>query len=545
MIIELLPNGEIIKIEKRKDDEIFWIKDEAKDISKHTLNNTELTSIKIEKEKLKYIILPACFRGEIYYTVQNERTILSNDFYYIASKLGLVSIDSNSKEYFLNKGYCPKGCTLIKEIHRLYNNSTYYFLKGEFETKKDQDDKQTFIVDDKIKYARFKCLLNEVIDSNISSNVGLLLSGGADSRLLLLLLIEKVRNLQIITNKCNPFFFENCTDMYIAQEVGKLVGKKVYVSEVDYKEIDISQLNKVIREMPCSAHGSFNFINMFKDLYKLGNVDRVFSGQNMDTLYNLGPTERTSVSIHGAAQWFKRFYLSEYFAKSLKDVEGCITPIDSLIANIGCSIYKVITKQRGVTLPHNSLEYISNFEKSNDYTVFSKKDINLISEGKDITPLEIKRRLFDVKINYLKGGDAQIISCCGKMYGMKVILPYSDSKMIDYFRDLSLSRKDIWFPKRYVYQYIKEYIPKYGKKIADFSKPHKNILNNKYGNIDNLYNTYEQIICNTKLGKQLQNMSIVKASGYTGLMKYNSLIYGYWFSEVMRILQEDYGVIIK
>ena len=66
--------------------------------------------------------------------------------------------------------------------------------------------------------------------------------------------------------------------------------------------------------MPLAAHMAVTFLKMSREVAKRGKT-KVWCGQNADSLYNLGPTEKT---LGGP---IKRFYLSKEYWKSFPDIK--------------------------------------------------------------------------------------------------------------------------------------------------------------------------------------------------------------------------------
>lgn len=567
MYISFDRSGKITRIEKSSWIDIEWIDDtegsgiahnaceaEVDRISAgdHTLDRIQIC---ITDNKLRYIALPAYYRGELLYAFADDDLCIADDLYEIAKTVPRLNVIQEMKSYFLKKGYLPIGHTLFEEIGRLQSNSIYTFKEVDqpneyFLKKKDIQLKTISFRDDEEAYHTFKQKLNRIVKDHVASNNAILLSGGVDSRLLLVLLKEYSDTIRVVTSSSIPHFAGNCSDVLIAEKVAKLLGLDIEISEISYADLDISELNSIIHRMPFCVHTGINFSRMCSSLSDLHNIT-VFCGQNMDTLYNLGPTERMRLDFHGIAQWFKRFYLSEEYIRLMPDVEGKGNIWSDLLGKIGLQLFRRTTHQADLQLPANADELIAYFAHSNDYTVFGKGTgndgiIRVGSCGKELrSAFDVKTELYKIKLSYLKGGDSQAVETGGYLNGVKIVLPYSEQEMVEYLSNLHLTKKDVWKPKRYSYQYLNEFIPKYGNEIASFVQPSAAQLKERFGDVQDLYVAFEGVLNNTSFGQSLSKGAGIEASGYTGLQRFDSLLRAYWFNKVINMLQEECGVEIS
>lgn len=540
-------NHDAMIIEQNKDSwiNIEWIMDYEE--SWKVWGKSNSVEIYINKNCLQQIFMPAYYRGEIYYAETEEGFILSDDIFWIANQLRYVYIDLKMQVYFLKKGYLPQGMTLFHNIRRFVSNSTVKFNNGKLVNNelKYSDDSKFNNMDDNEIYSLFKETINNVVKSTITKDSGIFLSGGVDSRLLLAISKEYVENVTCISNCSSPYFWSNCSDVMTAERIAMLTNDKIIVDSIDYECLQIEELDPIIKKMPFSVHTGMNFKKMCLSASK-AKVSNVLCGQNMDTLYNLGPTERMALDLHGISQWFKRFYLSEEYFKTLPDVTGEGRFVDKMIARIGEQMFAKVTHQPDLRLPSTAVELVENFIHNNDYTVFG------LSSGyqgevreKQFTPYEVKKELFQAKFSYLKGGDSQAVEVGGYLNGQKIYLPYSDYRMIEFFSQLRLRRKDVMAPKRFSYMYLKEFSRKYGTQFASFEKPGKKQMCERFGKVEDLYDAFEYIIFKTKWGEDIRKGAGIKASGYTGLMHYESLLRGYWYNRLIYLMSNEYGVEIK
>lgn len=545
MYIKIDKTGKILSIEKKSWINIDWLS-EKRQIDSIISGEAFLEQVQfcITDNKFNYAAIPAYYRGEFYYCTCDDGSIyLSDDLFDIAKRVSRLSVIPEMKSYFLKKGYLSVGRTLFKEIKRLHSNSLYVFNNGDIICRNIKFKDQSYS-SDKEQYLAFKNKVNYAVTKHIANNNAILLSGGGDSRLLLVLLKKYTDNITVITNSAIPYFTGNCVDVLIAEKISKLLSLDIEISSINYADIDIGDLDNIIRRMPLSVHFGLNFSQMCRTAAKINKNMTVFCGQNMDTLYNLGPTERTRLDFHGIAQWFKRFYLSEEYFKTLPDVSQHGKLTDRLTAQIGLQLFRLITHQKNLRLPQNTESLINNFANSNDYTVFS--DSRATPQKLNVrSPFDVKKELYKLKLSYLKGGDSQAVETGGYLNNLKIVLPYSEQDMVEYFYNLHLTKQDVWKPKRYVYAYLNEFIPKYGSEIASFKRPSASELKKRFGDVIGLYKAFEHILHSTKFGQNLVKAAHMEVSGYSGLQKFSSALCAYWFNRVISLLENEYNVQIS
>lgn len=359
----------------------------------------------MDNGKLYEIALPAYYRGDIYYAKTEDGLTLSDDLFQLAQKIGRLSTDEEMTAFFYKKGYVPVDRTLFKEIDRLCPNCTYRFSGAQFEkrdfaypTKSRFDD-----MSDSEQYELFKETLNRVIREKAVDNSAILLSGGVDSRLLFAILKEYAHNITAITVSQKPAWVENCYDVITAEKFAGLLGEKALVYYEDYNNLNTSELDAIIKKIPLSVHTAVHFRHMCQ-LAAKQNVSSVFCGQNMDSLYNLGPTERVGLNFHGVAQWFKRFYLSEEYIGSLPDVAGKKNALNAGIAKLGEGLFRKASRI-DLRLPDTADELVYNFNHSNDYTVFTGNFCKSVGTTEP-SPRNALKTPFQVKTEILR--DAEV-----------------------------------------------------------------------------------------------------------------------------------------
>ena len=368
------------------------------------------------------------------------------------------------------------------------------------------------------------------------------MSGGADSRLVLLLLRERFDNVQAVTNKQIPTFYENAEDVMNAHRIAELTGCSIIDSCNSYDSTQPEDIEPIIRRMPLCSHSAIGFIAMFRAMAGM-NVDSVWSGQNMDSLYNLGITDRSALTPAGIAFTLRRFFTSEEYISTLRDVPVKSSLKVKAISRIGLAMFRYRLKQKNLRLPVNAAEYIHNFRSSGEGSIFSEGS-EKFDDGKFTSPLEVKRRLFDAKLEFIRGGDPTVISTCGEINNIPVILPYSSQRMIKYFCNLRLTLRDVLRPKRYVYRYISEFAEKYGEGINIFGADKKEVRQ-KFPQIKTLVEVFDDALNRSSYGKFLHENAKINVSARWSLKQFESLLSAYWLKRVLTVLSKECGTTIE
>lgn len=475
--------------------------------------------------------LPACFNGDFFFVESCERIHIHSDMFELAKEIGAVTYDHDEINFLLEKGYCEPGRTVLNEINRLKGYSFYQLDDQGMKIRAlGFLDVQHYDEDD--LYEDFKSRLNDAIEMHVNrtrdmQNV-LLLSGGADSRLLFLLLKKHGVDFVTKTVSYEPMTFtDNAVDVMIAESVSRLGGVKSTHETIDIEQLHADYIDDVIRLIPCSPHFSFSFKAALSNL-PYGNI-AVWTGQNMDSLYNLGPTGMPELTGSGISQWFKRFFLTKEYVQTLPDVEGKGRLRSRLLAYSGKWIYKLTHIKQRIDLPKNAADYLERYRLQDDYLLLRPCGSFPLSDA-PVSYQEIKSRLYEDKMAFLHGGDPQSISACARLTGGTVIYPYSHTSMIQWFQSKDLTMDDVWHPKRYVYRYIKELSEELGPRLGSFEKPDKPSIEARFGKTGTI-KEYEEMVEKSQFGFEA-NPNGVKTRSVYQLVRY------YWIKKTNDFLDE-------
>lgn len=510
-------------------------------------------SLKDHGKRLNFIAVPACFQGDIYFVLnQHKKEIhFSSDLFKIAEICKKVTVDENACDYFSVKGYFPPGTTYFSEIRRLAPRKIYKYIDESqlltAITIEDAINRET--VSDSMQYNAFKTTLDSNIQHEASGHTnGVMLSGGADSRLLALLLSSKGFPISCYSVRSNPEARDNLEDVSLAENVASIMGVRHRMVSVDFDTLQLDRLEQFVHRMPLSVHFSYYFAYMAEAMQRDG-VTKAWCGQNLDNLYNFGATARFSLTKSGLADVFRRYYLCENYASSFHDVDGgnignriC----QGALGLAGAKLYGSF-KQKKFFPPRSGQELIENFSRSYDNTVFSdmqkNEDRKYFKNRK--TPKQIRDEIFKQKVaSYLDSGASQVVFNAGIMFGVKTVLPYSSESMIPIFKQFRLTFKDVFWPKRYIYQYIKEFKKTYGKEIVQF-KLKKQAPTSKDKDLD-YHKWAKHVLQSTDIGFALRGYykNNEFPNHYTGMQALQVCLISFWKQKVFeRIRSEGVDII--
>lgn len=539
MILIIDKFGYILNIQEIK--EITWKLEtniQIKEILKGKYFFDEVI-INLNKNKINFLAIPGNYKGNVFCAYRKEEIIISDNFFEICKELEEVNFNLEAEKHFIKTSSMPTGTTWVKEVETLISHKVYFFKSKKFISESIEFQKYTLTKEE--LYEKFKLELNKTIKRYEKGKHALLLSGGADSRLLALLMKENNLDFETYTVRSFPYADSALQDVEIAKEISKELNVKNNIVDIDFRKLKVEDLDLIIENMPNTSHVSLGFLSLIKEASNNG-CNKIWCGQNADNLYNLGPSGKVSFSFIGIMNLYKRFYLCEEYFNYLQNKKNLMY---GLIAFIGNFIYSFLKKEK-TFLPNDLLSLIDNYKNSYDYTVFStdKKE----NFSKIIEVEKVKQKLFKYKVeNYLKSGPSQVIDVASSLYNIKdFILPYSSENMLSVFSNIKLNFKNILKPKEYIYIYIKELSLKYNKKITKYDYISKKDLLEKYQNIEDIHSSYMSIMTKTNFGKELSNLTLQnKPKGYTGVQYLQTCLNYYWKLKVIKILKEKYKVKIN
>lgn len=490
-----------------------------------------------ENNYFKALFLPTNYQGEIYFHLNKDDGCLyfCDDFFGLCSLLHIYK--ANNTEAFSTswEGGLPPGETCCKEIGRLQPHSGYVVENGAL----NRYILPIVCFDNMSKndlYDEFKKRLNAILDRYNKTDVALCLSGGADSRLLAMLLV----NHGFDVTAYGSSFTEDIgqSECGIASKIASLLGIEFVPAVITLDDWNSDSVKSVARRMPESAHVTIPFYKIGQIISEKNNV--VFSGQNADGFSGFAATDRPALNFHGILGLYKRICLTEFYLKGYTDVKGgnfFNSLFKDVVNTIGSRIYSKL-KKRPAIVPNNAIQLVDNFYNSYDYTIFSdtpKKKKN--KDFQQVTCRDVWSKLFYGMIDHLcKSGAPDIIRTTMTLpKAREVVLPYSDEWLIPVFFSQKYSSNYLFHPKEFIYKYIEELANEMGiKQLTKFAGKDFGI---EYSYFD-IHSYYSQVISDSQLGKCLLSISNQKScpEGATYAEYFRSLLIDFWAYEVNKDL---------
>ena len=417
----------------------------------------EYIIILTKDDELKFIARDTnCVRKEVYYAIKDEKLVISDNFFELAKEMGYVELDKEELSFFISFRYCRSGKTIFKNVNRIPPGRTLSLKNGNVCLYNYLDSFQGANITYDIFKKAFESSFKSII-SNYSADKDIVLLSGVDSSVILGMLNRLGMNVHAIAIQYEPKMDENIRDVERARKIVKPFQIDNEIVNVDFNDVKLDALDKMPFLMPFSAHLSIHFLKLFEYISNMKKV-RVWSGQNADSLYNLGPTGKLAL-IH-------RLLLSDTYISCLKGVRGYrkFSPVKNVVDFGIKNAINFLGRRQHITYdyietPESIDELIEFFSKSDNYLAlsFSRGTKNMIKNGNDITVDEARKKLFDNKLgSFLTGGDPNVVYTSAEAFNVPAFLPYSYGNMVQLFRNMHRGLKNVIFPKRFLYKYAKK-----------------------------------------------------------------------------------------
>jgi len=493
---------------------------------------------------LDFIAMPTCSSEDLYYTVDvSSNLYISNDFFLICKTIERLELSRENLLKIVHKMTPNAGCTVFSNVRRLKPYETYVFNGSDLVSKKHRFyHKNRDFSSDKNSFSYFKNALISTLrhESYGLKKVGLLFSGGVDSTLIGLILTN-VLNLEVVPIFINsiPTNTDFELDKIRAKEVANILKWSLEEVFADYTSLDAVALDKFIDQIPLTPHLSLGFYEANKKFKELG-CEKVFCGQNLDTLYNLESTARVGFSRGSLVALFRRFFYSNIFSDSFLDTimaKKILKKMVQLISSIGVIFYSTIKKEKFL-LPKSAFEALLNYKNSIDDVLFtpaSKGIDDILASDQRLEWNSLYYFLWKHKVQeYLMGGVNMAPHSMAKINGIKMCLPYGTEMMVNFFKNNRIMLKDIFFPKRYVYDFINELSPNITKIINKKNKINKGLLG-----VQDWFGCLDQ---NTKLGKTLETDNLFELNidkNITLAQFFNHKLSIHWITKVLNKIKKN------
>jgi hypothetical protein len=469
---------------------------------------------------------------ELFYTTTDTELILSTDFFRLAKAKGQLDYDASELLFFVRHGFCRKGSTTFSGVYRLPPGAA---LRLAATGSTAVEWYLNRFAGATVTYDVFKIALSHSVRSIIRDSPSfkevVMLSGGVDSSVLLSL-VNNVKDVTTATYRFVPALSNwNQPDVPRAERVAKKLHVPHQVVDIDLNEIPLGYLDDVMASMPFDAHISIYFKRMFEALQS--RKTRLWSGQNIDTLYNLTATMDLQV--------INRFVFSDAYARMLNGIHGAqkYRLVKKLLDATFKSVYRSYYKQRFET--PNSFGQLIDYLNAIDMVAAlpvagteSHERKGSSEPSKDIAVNEIRSALFDAILQSLPNRYHKIQLQATKLFGTEIVFAYSTPAMVHLLRNLHLTALDVLLPKRFMYRCAREF----GLSKSDFRSNEP--LRTRAGSTDWL-----KVFESTSFGEQLSH-DADKAAERIGLVidpldgsRWQTRVRALWISRTYEKLDQD------
>ncbi len=444
-------------------------------------------------------------RDLFYGEITGGQWLLTDDFFRICREFSKLRALKSACAYFARRGYLPPGETFFKEIARVRVGTKLVF-SGLVPREEDvwgegERDPRT--------YETFKRAFSSVFETYpFGDQAGVSLSAGPDSGLVAAVatLQQGKRPLALTIVTPNQPLAINDIDEANAGRVARHLGLEHAAVEFDYNKHHAAELKDVVQAMPLGAHLSLHFFQMGKEARKRGR-DQLWSGQSADSVYNLGPTQK---SLGGP---LRRFYLTREYWQGFPDVAGnrMIGGVARAMGALGPVAWRLVHKQ-DLRQPRSFQELIEAFALADGTPPFLPKMSESPNEYarargglERLTTRQAREKLFAWKAQaFLTGRDARVFYATAGRYGMESVLPYTSANMLQFFRSLEMTLQDVWDPKRFIYRYLEELLG---------TKAFKELYIRQAERVQDISRFtwtqwQEHVLSNTQLGQELREVAL-------------------------------------
>ncbi len=417
---------------------------------------------RVENGRLRYAVADLASVKDVFYAPSdNGGWHFSDDFMELARLIDICTIDTEEVIFFVRHGYFRRGATYFRQIRRVpvsqrvVPSSKGLLFESLFEDVYAETQNQPRT------YEGFKRVLESVCRAEKpDARDAVLLSGGWDSALL----AAQIRRLTSAPFHSATFWYRpakdhNLMEVRCARRIADQLGIRHHAIPVDFNTIAPEMLDGLIDRMPLAAHLGFNFLEGTRSLPSAG-IERAWSGMGADARYNLGPTSRLAPG-QGKIDLVKRWFLSKPFFESLPDVNGRATLAARLATACGLGFARRHYKNRGFRAPANVNELLFAYVEGESYLALMPRDpaLKRPALARPVSARAVRRLLCDeLHSTAFIGCDGRIAHYAPAMQGLDPIRPFAAPSMVLYFRALNPTWRDVWSPKRFIRDYLRELI---------------------------------------------------------------------------------------
>lgn len=396
----------------------------------------------------------------VYFHIDNETLTFGSEIRTVTARCTeKPEVDTESLYMFLRYRYTPSPYTIFKDIYKLAPGTCMVVENGEYKIHRWWNYKpEPFKSVPKIDDARDELLdlYRKSMKRHLLSDVpvGLLLSGGVDSALLLALMKESGESWDTFTVGYGKDYADD--ELSDAAETARILKSPNYQTNINKKifEDNFSQIISYLEEPIASA----SIIPMFYVCQRAReNVKVALVGQGPDELF--GGYKR-HLGVRYGAYW--------------RNIPSALRyPVKSVINNLP----RAETLKRGVyslDIPDRMQRYQNVFSINSPDTIDGLFKKGLINENTGNKALECWNELSDLMENTDELGGLQFIEIryslpdellmyadkLSMAHSLELRVPYLDKEIVEYVEKLPASYKIRWGNRKFIHKEVcKNYLP--------------------------------------------------------------------------------------
>lgn len=349
-----------------------------------------------------------------YYKDEDSTYVLTSQF--VANKKFTPNWDEYN--YWIDHGYTTGFGTFYKEVKKIPGCSIVNL----------HEEKESTYINSKVPlfdyHENTKSIISSILETYDYKKLSLLFSGGIDSTYLLICLIE-------LDALGNVYFFKNTKETKILDYIQDKYNIPVKI----VNGIDNVETEEIIERQIIDYHSSYTIYSLLNSL-EFEN-EPLLSGQNADSLFSLGPTEKHWIS-----------FIKRYLIK--KEGSGFLSNLIALLLKFkdGKHFHTLSSKDELAEVVMKMEKYIFLNQKK-EYDDYISK---LINYNKQLSSYELK---YLYKINsFMQGSDSQVMYNAADLRGANIFLSFSNFNMLRYCIDKKTCDR-LLNPKKELSNYLK------------------------------------------------------------------------------------------
>ena len=355
----------------------------------------------------------------LYYTKLKDIIYISDNYQFLLEKIKKVELNEMEYEYWKKHDYTTGGNTLFKKIKKFKPATVNKISSLEIEENLYFKDLKS----NPNELMHTKKVFNDLNDtfSNIKKNnkkIVLMFSGGKDSCLLALFLIQHKINFVAVFLKIEPTFKHANLDFQKVTKVAEALNIKLKIIKINLHSFsEKEQLEISLNQLMDKHFTPLHYIGVKKIKENYGKEILIVNGSTSDSIFTFGPSESSIISYLRRNMMFK--------PKSI------LSKIGIILLNFKTKKHFKIGKNKKEQLLALMDEYrycrVLDTKKTDKYYNYLSSKL-FFAEKKLTNYLSLE--MYAKTFTFLQGSTQQIVNNSCKYYQIKSIMPFASPNII-------------------------------------------------------------------------------------------------------------------